>query len=99
MISFLDIDTNNTNHFHYRSIVNCISRVVAESEEDIRPLSVLTDATTQKISLKKYIAKECNAEVRIVLHCYFWLMLSLLATFILLCLTIQINFTNIAKSG
>ncbi|XP_069115023.1 pleckstrin homology domain-containing family M member 2-like [Argopecten irradians] len=52
-----------------RSIVGCLSQAIDKGDFDVPKISVLTDATTQKIALKKYAAKECQCEVSAVEIC------------------------------
>ncbi|XP_033763977.1 pleckstrin homology domain-containing family M member 2-like [Pecten maximus] len=52
-----------------RSIVDCLSQAIDRGDFDVPKISVLTDATTQKIALKKYAAQECRCEVSDVEIC------------------------------
>ena len=47
----------------YRIIMKQLDAAVRECELNLPHLSTLTDSTTQKISLKKWVAKETDAEV------------------------------------
>lgn len=47
----------------YRSIVGTIDNAVRHSDLDLLRLSVLTDATTQKIAIKKWVAQESGQQV------------------------------------
>ncbi|XP_060083920.1 pleckstrin homology domain-containing family M member 2-like [Ylistrum balloti] len=46
-----------------RAIVGCLSQAIDRGDFDVPKVSVLTDATTQKIALKKYAAEECKCDV------------------------------------
>ncbi|OWF41230.1 pleckstrin homology domain-containing family M member 2-like [Mizuhopecten yessoensis] len=52
-----------------RSIVGCLSQAIDKGGFDIPKISVLTDATTQKIALRKYAAQECKCETSAVEIC------------------------------
>ena len=46
-----------------RCIVDALQQACHLYDESLAKLTVLTDATNQKISLTKHLAKECNIEV------------------------------------
>ena len=51
-----------------REIVSSVDDAVKKSEMSLGRLSVLTDATTQKIAVKKWAATECHCQV---FYCHF----------------------------
>ena len=46
-----------------RCVVDTVQQARTLNDESLAKLTVLTDATNQKISLTKHLAKECNLEV------------------------------------
>ena len=61
--------------YHWTAVsCMCVSRCVVDAlqeachlyDESLAKLTVLTDATNQKISLTKHLARECNVEVLII---------------------------------
>jgi len=46
-----------------RCIVDALQQACHLYDESLAKLTVLTDATNQKISLTKHLARECNVEV------------------------------------
>ena len=43
--------------------MQAVDQAVQSSEVDLPRLCVLTDATTQKIGMRKWAARECSCEV------------------------------------
>ena len=52
-----------------RCIVDTLQQACHLYDESLAKLTILTDATTQKISLTKHLARECSVEV-ISFHVY-----------------------------
>ena len=50
--------------YRFRCIVGHLDIAMRESVLNLSNLTVLTDATTQKIALKKWVANECKIQVR-----------------------------------
>ena len=54
----------------FRCIVGHLDTAIRDSVLNLSNLTVLTDATNQKIALKKWIARECKIQVCTVTHMY-----------------------------
>ena len=55
--------TNVCDVYVTRCIVDSLQQARLLHDESLSKLTVLTDATNQKISLTKHLAKECHLEV------------------------------------
>ena len=56
----IDLDWPDVSH---RSIVGTVDSAIRQSDLELLRLSVLTDATTQKIAIKKWVAQESGQQV------------------------------------
>ena len=57
--------------FFPRSIISTVDSAIRQSDLELLRLSVLTDATTQKIAIKKWVALESGQQVDYTHHSWF----------------------------